>query len=520
MPLATDPALAALAPASSPLPPPDPAQWSERPAGPVVWGPVAPAGVPLQAPQASAEQMPSTAQAGAPWFTPASMPPPATSPAGQYGWLVQPDVVAPAAAPPSGVPLAPPSGPAMAPPSGPPTTPPPEQPASHLGIPHQVTPFDFGGPEALPADPGRPGTLAPSGPTSTTAPIAWVRADAPVASAPSATVAETSSPLTPAEPLLEPAGVTFRPADAPAGQTAQAAASPAAAFTGVARVLSDPVQQAAPAPTPAAAPVPMAMPAPTGRPVPLPPPTVPARPLGATPPGQGPNFGWNNGPGDPAFATPPQGAAWSQPNSPAQAATPEFPSAPAETGEPKQRSGRLGKVLIGVLLALLVAAVAYVLLFVTPGFLRSQEAPAGPPAIQTPETVAGLQKAAPAPGATRVMTQVAQATGAASSSQIATYAGANGTAATVWIANAAGGTPALSALEFENAGGGALQQLATVAPGPRGGEMGCAAASANRTVCFWVANGVRGAADIRGMGRAQAAELAARMRVGLEQPAA
>jgi hypothetical protein len=332
------------------------------------------------------------------------------------------------------------------------------------------------------------------------------------------------------EPALAPAGVATRPGDAPADEMQPAPAATAMA-AGAAWVLADPVQPAArmPGPTPQPMPSqpmampaqPMAMPVPTGRPVPLPPPDMSAHFVGLATPGAGSRGGPAITPEGPGFATPPPGA-WAPPVGQSPQSVPDFSNAPAAAAPPADeqpgRSGRTGKILLAILAGLLVLALAGVLLFVTPGFLRSEPAPAAPPVVQTPATVAGLAKSEPAPGGTAVMTRIAEAAGATATSHIATYTG-NGTIATVWVANAAGGSPAVTATEFENSGGSPLEPLRNVPPGPRGGEMACAAATPARTLCFWTADSIRGAADLRGMGRAEAAALAAQMRVDLEQPA-
>lgn len=526
-----DPALAALAPPSSPLPPPDPAQWSERPAGPVVWGPapVAPRVVPTAPPQYAPAQPAAAAPATAvpqanPWFTPETLPPPATSAAGQYGWLVQPDVLAgaaPAAGAPAAPAMAPPAGPSLPAPASAPAPPdywsvpgsvPGEQ-SLAPGIPQQIGPerFDPQGPDLGATPPGGPGSVLNPGPTSTTAPIAWVRAES---SQPSATVAGTPAPVHPwAEPVLQPAGVPGADRHEPTDDGTARSGAPMAMAAGGAWALAEQREASArlatPMPQPAPVPMqmPMQMPLPTGRPVPLPPPDVPGHPFGGVSPGWGPA---DQGPG---FASPPPGAV-----APDQSQA-TFPPEQPVTQSDARPSGRRIKVLLAILVALALVAAAAVALFVTPGFLRSSDASSAPPVVRTPDTVAGLQKTAPAPAATTYLKRVAATTGAAATSQFATYSDGGSTSATVWIANASGGSPTASALAFQEAAGPPLEPLQTVSAGPRGGEMGCAAANANRTVCFWNANGVRGAADIRGMGRAQSAALAAQLRIGLEQPA-
>lgn len=187
-----------------------------------------------------------------------------------------------------------------------------------------------------------------------------------------------------------------------------------------------------------------------------------------------------------------------------------------DDGNEKTRGGALKWILIvgGILIAAALAAMA---LFVTPGFLTSSQSTTDTPAVvATPATAGGLTKAAePAQPATGVFQKMAADTSAASGSQYATYTGGD-VAATVWVSPTFGGSPTSIAQAYSAAGGVPLDKAATVPAGPKGGSMQCAAASPQQTLCFWTADGVRGAADVTGLGRSAAGELVGKMRVALE----
>ena len=187
-----------------------------------------------------------------------------------------------------------------------------------------------------------------------------------------------------------------------------------------------------------------------------------------------------------------------------------------DDGSAKARGGALKGILIigGILIAAALAATA---LFVTPGFLTSSQSTTDRPAVvATPATAGGLTKAAePAQPATGVFQKVATDTSAASGSQYATYTGGD-VSATVWVSPTFGGSPTSIAQAYSAAGGVPLDKAATVPAGPKGGSMQCAAASPQQTLCFWTADGVRGAADVTGLGRSAAGELVGKMRVALE----
>jgi hypothetical protein len=187
-----------------------------------------------------------------------------------------------------------------------------------------------------------------------------------------------------------------------------------------------------------------------------------------------------------------------------------------DDGSAKAHGGALKWILVigGILIAAVLAATA---LFVTPGFLTSSQSTTDTPAVvATPATAGGLTKAAePARPATGVFQKMAADTSATSGSQYATYTGGD-VSATVWVSPTFGGSPVSIAQAYSAAGGVPLDQAATVPAGPKGGSMQCAAASPKQTVCFWTADGVRGAADVTGLGRSAAGELVAKMRVALE----
>ena len=232
-------------------------------------------------------------------------------------------------------------------------------------------------------------------------------------------------------------------------------------------------------------------------------------------------------PADPLDMAPPTGPAldFTPPSdlaTPADASESDPHADVAETtdsdddGSAKARGGALKWILIigGILIAAALAATA---LFVTPGFLTSSQSTTDTPAVvATPATAGGLTKAAePAQPATGVFQKVATDTSAASGSQYATYTGGD-VSATVWVSPTFGGSPTSIAQAYSAAGGVPLDKAATVPAGPKGGSMQCAAASPQQTLCFWTADGVRGAADVTGLGRSAAGELVGKMRVALE----
>ncbi|MFN8125552.1 MAG: hypothetical protein U0R64_03465 [Candidatus Nanopelagicales bacterium] len=182
----------------------------------------------------------------------------------------------------------------------------------------------------------------------------------------------------------------------------------------------------------------------------------------------------------------------------------------------KRTSGAMKWILIigGALIVLAGAAYAA---FVTPGFLNSTGTPA-PATLATPAQAGGLTKTGkPAEPANGVFTSMAAAE-KATGSQIATYSG-DGTVATAWVATDAVATPDSLIGAYEVSDGAPVKEWVNVPAGPRGGSMKCGAVSASQTVCVWAGDGVVGAVDVTGMGRAQSATLAGQMRLALEQPA-
>ncbi len=481
------------------LPPPDPTQWSEHPMGRVVWGPVPPLG--------GVEQSP-------------------TSPG-------QPE---PAVGNPSDPPLAPPV-------AATPQPVPPEAPVQELDNPSVKAQDAAPNPQVPAADQG-PATPLVAAAAATTVGSAWFRdADNPSpdvapASAPPAETSRQSNveeygwllqPDTPegeSDEMASPTRAT-RPAylsappptgrsydfEPPPGRGVNSAPTTVGSATSSAPVTPwfDPAEEeqqgspasaggwAAPAVATAAAAataLPVVAPPPTTDPVMPPPPMpVPVGPTDSVDPGV-----------QPSAVADPQ-------TDPHHGETPA-PSEDAPTDQKPKRKALTWILIIGAALVA-VAAAAYAA-FVTPGFLSSTSTPDTPPAVATPATAGGLLKAAkaaePAAGTFKKM---AAATSASTGSQTATYANESVTA-TTWIAPVFGGSPDSIAKAYTAAGGANMGELATVPAGPRGGSMSCAAVSPKEALCFWTSEGIRGAADITGLGRSAAGELAGKMRIALE----
>lgn len=206
---------------------------------------------------------------------------------------------------------------------------------------------------------------------------------------------------------------------------------------------------------------------------------------------------------------------------------PAYLSAPPPAGpaypDPEQQEdeadgskprGSLKWILIGGA-ALIAVALAAFAAFVTPGFLSSAPETDEAPTVATPASAAGLTKAnevAAAPA--KVFRDMAAATAAADGAQYATYTG-DAVSATVFISPVFGGSPQSLAQAYESAGG-SVGSLTTVAAGPRGGTMACGAVNKKQSVCFWTADGIRGAADVAGLQPDAAGKLVSNMRIALE----
>jgi hypothetical protein len=113
------------------------------------------------------------------------------------------------------------------------------------------------------------------------------------------------------------------------------------------------------------------------------------------------------------------------------------------------------------------------------------------------------------------MKQWATASGAAAGSQYATYAD-EATEATVWESPKGNADLNQAFTGYQKVAGIKAGTPAAFPPGARGGTYECAAVNANQTICFWSTEGLRGGADVTGLNRTEAAQLVARMRVGLE----
>ena len=501
-PQPASPAPSAAAPTLTPAPAPAPAPNAEPSPAPPMPMPM-PMPVPVPAAQAvAAPAVPATAAAVP---TP-SLPLPPPDPAQWSEHPIGPVVWGP---------VAPPQPMTMPQPA--PASPTPE-PAFAAAAPAAVaTAF-----AASPPPVGPPPVGAPMAPPSTQ----------PVFETPSAAPAPAPPVSAPQQDQPWPTGTAAKVApgtawfqDTPA---AAAPTGPAAQAQGNAQYswLLEPDTSQAPAlvtpppPAPAPdAPVPDAPVPVTAAPVDLPvAAAVPAAFLAAAPPA-GPAFDYSPPAGlAPTAATSPTEQPVAAPVVTTDAApSTDVTSPPAtDAAQDEKRSGAMKWILIvgGIVVALALVAFAA---FVTPGFLSSSSSVDTPPTVATPTTAAGLAKSDKAQAApTAVFKKMAAATGA-SGSKYATYAN-EGTSATVWVAPVFGGSPQSLAQAYASAGGQPLDAAATVPAGARGGQMQCASAGAKQTLCFWTADGVRGAADITGVSRSAAGSLAAKMRVALEQP--